>query len=209
MLVKNRVGVEPGKPFAFLSIMAFITKEFFAPDSVTVAQELIGTTIIVGNCEGRIVETEAYTNDAASHAARRTNRSALMYDTYGYIYVYFTYGMYHCLNFTCECEGIGAVLIRAIEPICGIKEMINRRGVEDVKRLTSGPGRLTQALAIDLRCNGQAIGGEIKLRERSYTPQIASSCRIGITKATELEWRFFEKDNPFVSHFKKPKLTRP
>jgi DNA-3-methyladenine glycosylase len=189
--------------------MAYLGIDFFARDTVTVAQDLIGITMIVGKCEGRIVETEAYTTDPASHAARRTNRSALMYDTFGHIYVYFTYGMYHCLNFTCEREGIGAVLIRAIEPTRGIKQMILRRGVEDIKKLASGPGRLTQALAIDLSFNGKPLGHEIKLRERAYKPPIASSARIGITKATELEWRFYEKDNAFVSQFRARKSTRP
>jgi DNA-3-methyladenine glycosylase len=189
--------------------MADLNLDFFARDTVTVAQELIGTTLIVGKCEGRIVETEAYTTDAASHAARRTPRSTLMYDTFGHIYVYFTYGMYHCLNFTCERDGIGAVLIRAIEPVRGVKEMIERRGIEDVKKLASGPGRLTQAMAIDLSFNGKPLGREIRLRDRPGTPQIASSTRIGITKAIDLEWRFFEKDNPFVSHFRESKSTRP
>lgn len=189
--------------------MTYLSLDFFARDTITVAQGLIGTTMIVGNSEGRIVETEAYTTDAASHAVRRTNRSALMFDTFGHVYVYFTYGMYHCLNFTCEREGIGAVLIRAIEPTQGIKEMMARRGVEDVKKLASGPGRLTQAFAIDLSFNGKPLGREIKLRQRIRTPQILSSSRIGISKATELEWRFFEKDNPFISLFKARKSTRP
>ncbi len=189
--------------------MAYLDLDFFAGDTVTIAQQLIGTTLVVGKCEGRIVETEAYTTDAASHAVKRTNRSALMHDTFGYIYVYFTYGMYHCLNFTCERDGIGAVLIRAVEPIRGLPEMMKRRGSEEVKKLASGPGRLTQAFGIDLRFNGKPIGREIKLRAPSDTPQIVSSPRIGITKARDLEWRFVEKDNPFVSQFRGRTSARP
>jgi DNA-3-methyladenine glycosylase len=179
--------------------MDFLTRDFFARDTVTVAQDLIGTTLVAGKCTGRIIETEAYTTDAASHAAKRTNRSALMYETYGHIYVYMTYGMYYCLNFTCERDGIGAVLIRAIEPIRGIEEMQQRRRTDSFKKLASGPGRLSQAFAIDLSFNGKPIGQELKLRERQTIPQISASPRIGISKATELEWRFFEKGNPFIS----------
>jgi DNA-3-methyladenine glycosylase len=179
--------------------MAFLTRDFFARDTVTVAQDLIGTTLVAGLCAGRIIETEAYTTDAASHAAKRTNRSALMYETYGYVYVYMTYGMYYCLNFTCERDGIGAVLIRAIEPVRGIEEMQKRRVTDDFKKLASGPGRLSQAFAIELSFNGRPIGQDLKLRERQTLPQISASPRIGISKATELEWRFFEKGNPFIS----------
>lgn len=179
--------------------MAFLTRNFFARDTVTVAQDLIGTTLISGRCSGRIVETEAYTTDAASHAAKRTNRSALMFDTYGHIYVYMTYGMYYCLNFTCERDGIGAVLIRAIEPLSGIEEMQQRRNTDELKKLASGPGRLTQAFAIDLSFNGKPIGHELKVRPRQSLPQISATPRIGISKATELHWRFFEKGSPFIS----------
>jgi DNA-3-methyladenine glycosylase len=185
-------------PFLNLS-MAFVTCDFFARDTVTVAQDLIGITLVSGKCAGRIIETEAYTTDAASHAAKRTNRSALMHDTYGHIYVYLTYGMYYCLNFTCERDGIGAVLIRALEPVRGIDKMQQRRGTDDFKKLASGPGRLSQAFAIDLSFNGKPIGRELKLQERQTIPQIFASPRIGISKATELEWRFFEKGNPFIT----------
>ncbi|MEW6129138.1 MAG: DNA-3-methyladenine glycosylase [Acidobacteriota bacterium] len=186
-----------------------INQNFFSRDTLTVAENLIGTTLVVGECEGRIVETEAYKTDAASHAAKKTNRSALMYETFGHIYVYLNYGMYFCLNFTCEQTGVGAVLIRAIEPIKGIELMKKRREIDDLNKLTNGPGKLSMALGIDLRFNGQLIGQSIKLRERADSPQIAISPRIGITKATELDWRFFEKGNRFVSHFKATKSTLP
>lgn len=173
--------------------------DFFARDTITVARELIGTTLVVGDCEGRIVETEAYTTDAASHAVMRQKQAALMHDTFGHVYVYLIYGMYYCLNFTTERGGVGAVLIRAVEPAAGIEDMITRRGTTDLKKLASGPGRLCQAFGIDARFNGRPVGREIKLLRRAYLPQISSSPRIGITRATELEWRFYETGNPFVS----------
>jgi DNA-3-methyladenine glycosylase len=182
--------------------MAYLDEDFFARDTITVAQDLIGTTITVGKCVGRIVETEAYTTDAASHAAKRTRRSALMYETFGHIYVYLNYGMYYCSNFTCERDSIGAVLIRAVEPVRGLEEMRQRRGTDEINKLTSGPGRFSQAFGLDLSFNGQPIGRQLRVRERLYTPQISRSPRIGISKATELEWRFFETGNPFVSRAK-------
>ncbi|HEX5733267.1 MAG TPA: DNA-3-methyladenine glycosylase [Blastocatellia bacterium] len=191
-MAKSLKGRRDGGP-------TFLDADFFARDTVTVARELIGTTLVVGSCKGRIVETEAYTTDAASHAVMRRNQAALMHDTFGHVYVYLIYGMYYCVNFTTEREGVGAVLIRAVEPVAGIEEMISRRGGADLKKLASGPGRLCQAFGIDARFNGSPVGREIKLIERPGVPQISSSPRIGITRATELEWRFCETANPFVS----------
>ena len=179
--------------------MALLRKEFFARDTLTVARDLIGATLVVGECEGRIVETEAYSTDAASHAVITSNRGALMRETYGHVYVYLIYGMYYCLNLTTEQEGIGAVLIRAVEPARGIDLMIKRRATSDVRKLASGPGRLTEAFGIDLGFNGKPVGREVKIKERSGAPEILTSPRIGITRATELEWRFYEAANHFVS----------
>jgi DNA-3-methyladenine glycosylase len=179
--------------------MAFLKKEFFARDTLTVARDLIGTILVIGECEGRIVETEAYTTDEASHAATATNRSVLMRETYGHVYLYLIYGMYYCLNLTTERDGVGAVLIRAAEPARGIDLMIERRGTTDVRKLASGPGRLAQAFDIDFRLNGEPVGREVKIKERPFVPEISASPRIGITRATELEWRFYETANPFVS----------
>jgi DNA-3-methyladenine glycosylase len=178
---------------------AFLGPDFFAHDTVTVARELIGAALVVGGCKGRIVETEAYTTDAASHAVMRQNQAAAMRDTFGHVYIYLIYGMYYCLNFTTERSGVGAVLIRAVEPTDGVEEMIERRRTGDLRKLASGPGRLCQAFGIDSRFNGNPVGREIKLIERAGLPQITSSPRIGITRATELEWRFYETGNPFVS----------
>jgi DNA-3-methyladenine glycosylase len=178
----------------------YLTPEFFARDTLTVARDLIGALLVVGRCEGRIVETEAYTTDAASHSVTRKHKAAWMRDTFGHVYVYFIYGMYHCLNFTTERDGVGAVLIRAVEPTCGLDLMKRRRGQLDPRLLASGPGRLCQAFAIDLTLNGREIGREIRLRNRlTQPPVIASSRRVGISRAADLEWRFYEQGNPFVS----------
>jgi DNA-3-methyladenine glycosylase len=180
--------------------MAYLNREFFARDTLTVARDLLGTVLVVAGVEGRIVEVEAYTTDAASHSVMRPNKSAIMRETFGHVYVYFTYGMYYCLNFTSDREGPGAVLIRAVEPTRGIEKMIARRGTDDIKKLASGPGRLCQAFDIDLAFTGKPIGKEIKVKEREGAlPKIASSTRIGITRAADLEWRFYEADSPFVS----------
>jgi DNA-3-methyladenine glycosylase len=100
--------------------MAHLPSDFFARNTIEVARDLIGTVLVVGPCEGRIVETEAYTTDAASHSVMRPNKSEIMRTTFGRVYVYFIYGMYYCLNFTTDKGGAGAVLIRAAEPIKGL-----------------------------------------------------------------------------------------
>jgi DNA-3-methyladenine glycosylase len=180
--------------------MAYLTQEFFARDTITVAQELIGAVLVVAGCEGRIVETEAYTTDAASHTVIRRNQASAMATTFGHVYVYFIYGMYYCLNFTTEREAIGAVLIRAVEPLAGIEEMKRRRRTSDIKSLASGPGKLCRAFGIDLDFNGRPVGHGIRVRNRRRVPEISSSPRIGIARATELEWRFYETGSPFVSN---------
>ena len=179
--------------------MAYLRRAFFAGDTLTVARDLIGTTLVVDDCEGRIVEAEAYTTDPASHAVTRRNQARVMVETFGFVYVYFTYGMYHCLNFTTDRAGAGAVLIRAVEPTRGLERMIQRRGIDDPRKLASGPGRLCQAFGIDLSFNGKPIGAEIKLKPRREAAQVSSSVRVGISQATDLEWRFYESGNSFVS----------
>ena len=140
---------------------------FFARNTVTVARELVGCELRVTSgagtlVSGRIVEVEAYggEDDPASHAGRgRTHRSEIMFGPAGLAYVYLIYGMHHCLNFVTEAEGTaGAVLIRAIEPLVGRDVMVARRRLDPEKardeNIGSGPGKLCQALAIDLGWNG-------------------------------------------------------
>jgi DNA-3-methyladenine glycosylase len=186
-------------------LMPDLDPEFFARDTVTVARDLIGATLVAGGCAGRIVETEAYTTDAASHAVIRSRRGALMRETFNHIYVYLIYGMYYCLNITTERDGVGAVLIRAVEPTRGIELMCQRRGTSNVRLLASGPGRLCAAFGIDLAMNGKPLGRDIRILTRAAEPPISASPRIGITRATELDWRFYETGNLFVSrHPRKP-----
>jgi DNA-3-methyladenine glycosylase len=175
-----------------------LTSAFFAPPTLEVAPRLIGKVLKVGRTSGRIVEVEAYTDDPASHGHRRTERSAIMYETFGYVYVYFIYGMYHCLNFTTDRKHVGAILVRAIEPLSGIEIMRKRRDVDDVRRLCSGPGKLCEALGIDLSFNWTPVGERIQLFD-GLSSSVKTGPRIGITKAADLHWRFFEEGNPFVS----------
>jgi DNA-3-methyladenine glycosylase len=144
------------------------------------------------------VEVEAYTDDPASHGYRRTERSAIMHDTYGHIYVYFIYGMYHCLNFTTDKDQVGAILVRAVEPLSGLQLMKKRRGIDSETKLCNGPGKLCQAFDININVNHSRVGEYLRLYH-GRAEEILSSPRIGITKATDLHWRFFEKDSPFVS----------
>ncbi|MBS3116055.1 DNA-3-methyladenine glycosylase [Candidatus Woesearchaeota archaeon] len=181
--------------------MKLLSENFFARDTVAVARDLLGKVVMVNGCSARVVETEAYKQDKASHAYKKTERSLLMYDTYGYVYVYLIYGMYWCLNFTTEKKGVGAVLIRAVEPLSGIEEMKKRRKEEIIAtNLCSGPGKVCMALGIDKRLNGLKIGNEVKLFEDNYlVKEIRKSSRIGIKEAQHLPWRFFVEGNKFVS----------
>ncbi len=178
-----------------------LSPSFFARSTVDVAQSLLGKVITANGMKARIVETEAYGNDPASHAYKKTPRSAIMYDTYGHVYVYLIYGMYECLNFTTEKkDSPGAVLIRAVEPLKGIGLMKKNRKTEDIYSLCSGPGKLCQALGISRTHNGLPLGKGIKVHDEGYRiKKIGASSRIGIKDALHLPWRFFVEGNEFVS----------
>ena len=174
--------------------------DFFARDSVTVAQDILGKIISINGMLARIVETEAYGRDPASHAYTRTERSALMYDTHGHVYAYLIYGMYWCLNFTSDKKEAGAVLIRAVEPLTGIEKMKQNRNTDKIQNLCSGPGKLCLALGIDKKYNGLKLGKEIKVFDDGHkVEKISNSSRIGIKDALDLQWRFFVEGNDFVS----------
>ena len=175
-----------------------VSIEFFAGTTLAVAPRLVGKIVEANGVAGRIVEVEAYTDDPASHAFRRTQRSAIMFDTYGHVYVYFIYGTNHCLNFTTDRHHVGAILIRAVEPLSGIDVMRERRRVDDVRLLCNGPGKLCQAFDITLAQNGTSIGDEVRLYH-GRAGSIVTGPRIGISKATDLPWRFWEQGNVFVS----------
>ena len=180
--------------------MKEIPSTFFARDTITVAQELLGKIISVNGMRARIVETEAYGRDPASHAYTRTERSALMYDTHGHVYVYLIYGMYWCLNFTSDKNQAGAVLIRAVEPLVGMETMKKNRKTEKITNLCSGPGKLCLALGIVKSYNGLKLGKEMKVFEDGVNPgKMMAGSRIGIKDALDLQWRFFVEGNEHVS----------
>jgi DNA-3-methyladenine glycosylase len=166
-----------------------LTKEFFAQETIKVAKELLGKVISYNGYEVRITETEAYKDDKASHAYKKTERSKLMYETYGHVYVYLIYGMYYCLNFTTDQNKPGAVLIRSALPLKNQEKMTkNRKGNKD---LTSGPGKLCQALGITKKENGLEIGKKFKIYDDGFKiKKINKSSRIGIKEDLHLMWRF-------------------
>jgi len=187
-----------------------IAREALPSDTVTLARALIGMAVVRDTAEGRavvrIVETEAYPpNDPASHAFRGlTPRTRPMFLERGHAYVYLGYGTSWLLNVSSEAEGVGAgVLIRAGEPVEGAHLMVERRGGRSrPAELTAGPGRLCLARAIDRALDGVDLcaPGPLFLAVAPYPPaEIAVSIRIGITKAAERPWRFFERGNPYLS----------
>ncbi len=180
--------------------------DFDAPAEV-VARALIGATLLVDGVGGVIVETEAYDqSDAASHTHRGpTPRNAAMFGPSGHAYVYRSYGLHWCLNFTCRPAGHGAgVLLRALEPRSGIEQMQARRGVEDLRLLCSGPGRLGQALGITLAHYGLPLDRPpFFVAPADEAVDVVVGPRIGISKAIEQPWRFGLAGSRFVSrHFK-------
>lgn len=154
---------------------------------------------------GKIVETEAYDQtDAASHSYKgRTPRTEIMFGRAGHLYVYFTYGMHYCCNVVTGPEGHGsAVLIRAIEPLEGVDSMeANRRGRSGVEA-TNGPAKLCQAYGIDTKWNGHDLSKQplqLIMRPPVDATDIIQTTRIGITQAKDVQWRFYIKDNPYLS----------
>ncbi len=173
-----------------------------------VAPELIGATLLVERIGGRIVEVEAYDReDPASHGYRgRTQRNASMFGPPGHAYVYRSYGIHWCLNLVCEDEGVpSAVLVRALEPTYGLDEMRKRRGLDDPRLLASGPGRLCQALGITREHDGLPVDRPpFQLREPAEPVQVRAGARVGITRATELPWRYAEAGSRFLSRPLRP-----
>jgi DNA-3-methyladenine glycosylase len=166
-------------------------EEFFGRDALAVARDLLNKRFVWGDCAGRIVEVEAYTSDdPASHCHRgRTARNATMFGPPGRLYVYFTYGMHHCVNIATGPDGDGqGVLIRAVVPVAGIEVMRARRGHRPDRSLTDGPGKLAQAFAIDLSADGEPA----HVYDDGCPPPLAPIVgpRVGISKAVEWPRRF-------------------
>jgi DNA-3-methyladenine glycosylase len=172
-----------------------------------VARDLVGCTVRHGDTAGRIVEVESYHEDepAAHSFVGLTNRTRVLFGPPGRAYVYRSYGIHALLNAVAEEEGVGAaVLIRALEPVDGIDLMRERRGVEELHQLCSGPGKLTQALGIELDLNDTSLLGDgpieiLPPRDGDRPPELAVGERIGITKAVELPWRFVDPRSKSVS----------
>jgi DNA-3-methyladenine glycosylase len=190
-------------------------------DTITLAQRLLGCELVHDSAEGQtagiIVETEAYiTGDPACHAYRRkTARNAAMFGAAGSVYVYLIYGMYHCINVVSAEEGMGeAVLIRALEPTRGADLMQMRRAIKktktvegmnthiSLKQLCNGPGKLVQAMGISLVAHNAThlTEGSLYINEPSSSHfEVVTTTRIGITQGADLPYRFYIKNNQFVS----------
>ncbi len=185
-----------------------LPQSFYLRPSLTVARELLGKYLVrlVGQRRmvGRIVETEAYRQeDPASHSFRgRTARTEVMFGPGGHLYVYFTYGMHYCSNVVTGPEGRGeAVLLRAVEPMEGLDLFRRNRPVDGVN-LTNGPAKLCQAYGIARKENGTSLlAGELFIADATPVSRsrIGRSPRIGIRVATERPWRFFLRENAWVS----------
>jgi DNA-3-methyladenine glycosylase len=179
---------------------------FYDRPVLDVARDLVGCVVSHAGASGVIVETEAYhASEPACHAfVGLTPRTATLFGPPGRAYVYRSYGIHALLNAVCEPEGVGAaVLIRALEPRDGIEPMRERRGPVPDGELCSGPGKLTQALAIELDRNGGDLGsGPVAIAARPpdwREVDLVAGPRIGITKAVELPWRFCARDHRGVS----------
>jgi DNA-3-methyladenine glycosylase len=194
-----------------------LPRVFYDRDPRNVSRDLLGKVLVRRQGRklraGRIVEIEAYLGegDPAAHAAcGRTPRNAVLFGPPGHAYVYFIYGNHYCLNISCLPEGMaGGVLVRALEPLIGIEEMAKERtlslnGSKDLRKLTSGPGRLTEAFSITReRDNGKDLtsaSSDLFVADDRYTPsRVLTTVRVGIVKAASRPLRYVIAGNEFVS----------
>jgi DNA-3-methyladenine glycosylase len=200
-----------------LSNLRPLDRAFFARTPRRVARELLGKVLVrelgESRLAARVVEVEAYLGerDPASHAfPGLTPRNAVMFGAPGFAYVYFIYGVHYCLNVSCQREGLaGAVLFRALEPLVGLAEMARERkisldGPADLRKLTSGPGRLAEAFGVtrirDNGCDLTAPASGLWIGDDGFRAgKILTTPRIGITKAAEHRLRYVLAGNAFVS----------
>ena len=185
-----------------------LPRGFFARSVHEVAPELIGVTLLVDGVGGPIVEAEAYdAEDPAAHGFRgRTARNASMFGPPGHAYVYRSYGIHWCLNLVCEDEGrAAAVLIRAVEPLCGADVMRERRGLDDPRLFCAGPGRLCQALGVTREHDGLALDDPpFELLPCEDPIEVGAGRRIGISVATDLPWRYAAVGSRYLSRPLRP-----
>ena len=181
-------------------------RAFYARSVHDVARDLVGCVIRHGRTAGRVVEVESYhQEEPACHAfAGLTERTRVLFGPPGRAYVYRSYGVHALLNAVSESEGVGAAaLIRALEPVDGVDLMRERRGLDPIRELCSGPGKLTQALGIGLDLNGTSLlDGPIEVLPppaEAAAPRVVTGTRIGINKAVELPWRFCDASSRCVS----------
>ncbi|MCL2139976.1 MAG: DNA-3-methyladenine glycosylase [Treponema sp.] len=179
-------------------------KQFFNKPTIELAKALLGKQLSYKNLRGKIVETEAYlyTGDPGCHASRgMTKRNAPMFGPAGRTYVYFIYGMYHCLNIVSGKTGEGeAVLIRALEPVSGIDAMRQNRKTNKIENLCNGPGKLCQAFGITKKHNNLSLfDGDLEIHNSREKPDIVCTARIGLSLGKNLPLRFYIMGNRFVS----------
>lgn len=220
MTQRDRTAKLPKRSSSGVALKApLLPAEFYSRDPRKVAAELLGKLLVRRDGKniraGRIVEVEAYlgVEDPAAHAHRGpTPRNQVLFGPPGHAYVYFIYGFHYCLNISCEPEGrAGCLLIRALEPVAGLDLMYAARDLEpghgrisELRLLTSGPGRLAEAFSITRdRDNGKDVTSrrsDLQVLDDGWKPErIATTVRIGITKAAEEKLRYIVAGNPFVS----------
>lgn len=185
-----------------------LPREFYQGDTVSVAQNLLGKTLVhltpAGTVSGIIVETEAYLQgDPACHAARGlTQRNQVMFGPPGHAYIYFIYGMYYCFNVVTRPVGVGeAILIRALQPYTGIALMQSWRGKENLQDLCSGPAKLVIAMGIKKEDNGADLTADplFITDDQNCTGEIVTTTRIGVGQGAELPLRFYPAGNKYIS----------
>ncbi len=184
---------------------------FFQTDPLHCAAQLVGTQLVWGNCAGRVVETEAYLveGDEACHTFMRpSTRAFVERNKAGACYIYFNYGVHWMLNILVKGgPRDGLILVRALEPQRGLALMRKRRGVEELKRLCSGPGKLTQALAIAKEYHEIDLSSDRShhfLARPNEKIEVVADPRIGISRAKDFPWRFTLRDSRFVSRPARP-----
>jgi len=184
-----------------------LSKKFYARDTKTVAKGLLGKILVhktkEGVLKGKIVETEAYLglNDPGAIGSRKVkNIPKSLLKPPGHAFVYFTYGNHWMFNVLAKKGLLGAVLIRAVEPLEGIEVMKKIRGINEIDNLTNGPGKLTQAFDIDKRYDGcNLTKGDLFIENSNEKFKIVKTTRIGLSKGKEKLLRFYIKGNKFVS----------